>query len=400
MGLFVLLGATFLTILALIPGGNALELFRGFIDGNQSEYRQATSPTVSNPTSNTGVARANNLRLLNDDSFYHAGYLELPVAGATGWAATATSLVRSGTDEVIAVLSAGTAFRILEEEDAWWYIERATGSGGETGWVQHTYCMINLPDVVPSIIYDNTNAYSSAFISSGENIPGITGARLYSFSDRSDGRSFNARLQRYEYIVPVLYSTAKRVSQAQRNALENGDTLIMYEAFRPASVQTQVADALSAFANANSDIRTGISTPPWSIGWFISTGISNHQRGYAVDIGLARVIAVEEAEIGGYRYRRITQFEIYEMPSPIHELSIRSITTVGPASSELSESIKNNPYALALRHYAMDAGLTPLPSEWWHFDDLHTAQNITEMGGNGNFRGNFEIRYILSVPPG
>jgi len=86
--------------------------------------------------------------------------------------------------ETISELEAGTAFEVLEEVGDWWYVRTAT----ESGWVQHLYCFINLPDVVPSIIYDNTNTYASKFTSSGKTIPGITGEALY------DGKAYNMRL--------------------------------------------------------------------------------------------------------------------------------------------------------------------------------------------------------------
>ena len=38
--------------------------------------------------------------------------------------------------------------------------------------------MINLPDIIPSIIYDDTNSYSSLFKSSGIDIPNVTGKKL------------------------------------------------------------------------------------------------------------------------------------------------------------------------------------------------------------------------------
>ena len=323
---------------------------------------------------------------------YYSGILELPVNGATGFAAVGLNLVNSDS-EIIGNITAGTAFLILIESGEWWYISVNIDNVQTEGWVQHIYCMINLPDIAPSIIYDNTNAYNSAFVSSRESIPGITGTRLYSFSDRPDGKIFNPRLHRYEFIVPVLYSTANKIVQAQRSALENGESIIMYEAFRPITAQMAVVNALSEFANANPHIMAGVATPPWSIAWFINTGVSSHQLGYAVDVGLAKVLATEELKTGEYKHRFISQYETYNMPSAIHELSIRSIAVVSPRSTELSEGMINSPPALDLRSYLVDAGFTPLASEWWHFDDMHTARSMTYSTGN------FEVRYIFSIPP-
>jgi len=323
---------------------------------------------------------------------YYSGILELPVNGATGFAAVGLYLIDSD-NEIIEYITAGTAFLILRESGEWWYISVNIDNAQTEGWVKHIYCMINLPDIAPSIIYDNTNAYNSAFLSSGESIPGITGTRLYSFSDRPDGKIFNTRLNRYEFIVPVLYSTANRIVQAQSSALENGESIIIYEAFRPIKAQMAVVGALSEFANANPHIMAGVATPPWSIAWFINTGVSSHQLGYAVDVGLAKVLETEELKTGEYKHRLISRYETYRMPSAIHELSIRSISVVSPRSTELSEGMKNSPPALDLRGYLVDAGFTPLASEWWHFDDMQTARSMTYNTGS------FEVQYIFSIPP-
>lgn len=87
----------------------------------------------------------------------YEGDLELPVNGATGYASVLMDLKATADagSETISELEAGTAFEVLEEVGDWWYVRAAT----ESGWLRHLYCFINLPDVVPSIIYDNTNTY-------------------------------------------------------------------------------------------------------------------------------------------------------------------------------------------------------------------------------------------------
>lgn len=100
-----------------------------------------------------------------------------------------------------AVLPAGASFTILGEKGSWWKVS----SGYGTGWVDHRLCMINLPDVVPSIVYDATNAYSSRYTSSGKDIPGITGQALY------QGKVYNPRFDEEQFLMPVLYATAKKI---------------------------------------------------------------------------------------------------------------------------------------------------------------------------------------------
>lgn len=132
----------------------------------------------------------------------YEGDLELPINGATGYTSIDLNVMSSPTleSETVETLRAGTAFTIHKEEGNWWFIKNETSEG----WVDSTYCFINLPDVIPSIVYDSTNTYSSEFVSSGKTIPGITGQVLY------EGKTFNERLGKEEFIVPVLYSMSKK----------------------------------------------------------------------------------------------------------------------------------------------------------------------------------------------
>ena len=51
----------------------------------------------------------------------------------------------------------------------------------------------------------------------------------------------------------------------------------------------------------------------------------------------------------------------------------------GPAADTMNEA------ALLLRTYCTDAGLTPLASEWWHFNDLSTRSQVLDNQGIGDF---------------
>jgi D-alanyl-D-alanine dipeptidase len=392
---FAAISAAILVLMLLMPDSSGfLSGLLGFF-GTESQEHKYADITKSTEKSTTVSSEVINIEPISiepinyDDYDYYDGDLELPVNGATGYASVDIGVMNSG-GERIAVLKAGAAFLILREDLEWWLIS----VDGIEGWVRHNLCMINLPDVIPSIIYDNTNAYGSVCFSSGEFIPGLTGEALYSYSDRRDGKAYNSRFENHEYIIPVLYSMSKRIWNAQKFALANGDTLIIYEGYRPYSAQKKAVAALQSLANENSYVRTGLSAPPWSMGWFVATGISNHQRGYAVDLSLGQTVAIEDAISGDYKHRSVTLFQYYQMPTQIGELSVSSVAHVSPNSSELSEGMKNNIYAQNLRKYCTDAGLTPLASEWWHFNDEHTRRAITNLSD-----GNYEVKECLSVPP-
>lgn len=328
------------------------------------------------------------------DPVVYEGELELPVSGATGYASIGMDLkaTADAASETLSALEAGTAFEVLEEAGDWWYVQTAT----EAGWVQHLHCFINLPDVIPSIIYDNTNTYASKFVSSGKAIPGITGEALY------DGKAYNMRLGGITDIVPVLYSMAKKIHLAQQAALADGNTLVIYEGYRPYSVQKLTVDALTNLAAADPEVMAGINTPPWDTNWFIATSVSNHQMGYAIDVTLAKVTEQKEIIIGDYAATTITGYTEYTMPTTIHELSMASATFTGPVKSSsptawiqatLADTM--NEAAILLQRYCTDAGLTPLASEWWHFNDLD-ARFATEANSS---KGEYLLEATMSEAP-
>jgi D-alanyl-D-alanine dipeptidase len=319
---------------------------------------------------------------------------ELPIQGASGYASTPMTL-RSSPDAAsgaVASLGAGAPFQINSESGGWFHVQTAR----DQGWLSSRYCLINLPDIVPSIVYDATNTYHSIIRSSGVSLPGITGTGLY------PGKQENARLGEKQFVMPVLYPMAKKIYNAQQMALENGDTLVIYEAYRPYDVQMTIVRALSKLASRNETVMAGISAAPWTLSWFASTKLSNHQRGGAIDVSLAKVVKSEPAISGGYGYTRVTEAKRYEMPTPMHELSEASAAFSGPVNSNSRSAWRQaapakdmNDAALRLQTYCTKAGLTPLASEWWHFNDL----DALELSSGNPSGGRYTLSSCVSVPP-
>lgn len=281
------------------------------------------------------------------------------------------------------VLEPGEGFTILSEQGHWWQVEAAAG----VGWVDHRYCLINLPDVVPSIIYDAVNSYGAIYVSSGKEIPGVTGESFY------PGATENPRLDREEFLMPILYAAAKKVCAAQQAALAQGNSLKLYEAYRPRSTQLAVIEGLTALSKADPEVKAGVSTPPWSMTYFINTGYSNHQRGFAVDVSLVKVKETEVRATGGREYLAVTDYIEYAMPTAMHELSMAAASTLAPGSDTLTDTM-NEP-AIALRGYFTGVGMSPLESEWWHFNDWN-ARNLAR---DHLSTGNFEVSRCYSRPP-
>jgi D-alanyl-D-alanine dipeptidase len=356
---------------------------------NESKTASSSSTAEAGTSEEAAVVRPE-----ESEPLLYEGDLELPVNGATGYASVRMDLKATADagSETISELEAGTAFEVLEEVGDWWYVRTAT----ESGWVQHLYCFINLPDVVPSIIYDNTNTYASKFVSSGKTIPGITGEALY------DGKAYNMRLGKVSDIVPVLYSMSKKIHLAQQAALEEGNTLVIYEGYRPFFAQKLTVDALTTLAAADPEVMAGINTHPWDTNWFIATSISNHQMGYAIDVTLAKITEQQEFVIGDYTATAVTGYTEYTMPTTIHELSMASATFTGPVKSSsptawLQANLADtmNEAAILLQRYCTDAGLTPLASEWWHFNDLD-ARFATE---DNSSKGEYLLDATMSEAP-
>ncbi len=341
--------------------------------------------------------------------------LELPISGATGFASvslpvwpanpgdragyklasTATSLSDPAGASVqslsstqfhgaIAVLVPGTGFQIIEEVGDWWHINfidpnSLYGETLTTGWIEHRYCFINLPDVIPSILYNDTNCSGSVFTSCGKDIPNVTGKIFYSTY------AFNVRLNRNEYIMPMLYVAARDVCAAQHKVLAEGNCLEIYQAFRPLDTQKSVAAAVAEMAKVDPDVKAGVSTAPWDISWFVSGEPSQHQVGFAVDVSLVRMKAGEIKQVSNYKYFRCTAFDRYTMPTPMHELSLAAASQVSPGNATLSKSMQNSPCAQGLRRYFTTSGFTPLASSWWQFNNTAAQRATTACPSKGDY---------------
>ena len=330
---------------------------------------------------------------------FYSGNLELPVIGATGWAATRVTLrsQASTSSESITTLSAGDVFTIIDEFDDWWHVRLPDRT---TGWAETRMCFINLPDVLPSIIYDIQNSYSSQFRSSGYLLPDITFHRLYEANSEDSIDSINTRFPEDEYrtsfIVPAQYTLAQALYTVQQLALANNETIIVYEAFRPRHTQRAVAASLNRLLDVEDpefsiSAYRAIMDSNWSVGDFISQGRSNHQLGAAVDVSIGIVRKKEVFRTGGFSYYRITEHSKVWEPSPIHELSPRAVlpSRNSADADKIDENIWN------MKSYFERAGFRPLSSEWWHFN--HTPS--VSIGSSAGISGDFFTPDIYSEEP-
>ncbi len=246
--------------------------------------------------------------------------------------------------------------------------------------------MINLPDVIPSIIYDDTNSYSSLFRSSNKELPNITGKALYNV------KTMNTRFNKEEFLMPVLYSVSKKICIAQRLALEEGNCLKIYETYRPYDTQMSVASSLRKLANSDDEVKNGINYFGWSESWFIAQGLSNHQRGIAIDTSLVKITNSKFKYFGDYYYIDVIDYDEYKMPTQMHELSRTAAAYAYGISNKNNDTLKKTPFAKTmnneaklLQKYCIGANLSPLASEWWHFEDLETKNNTKNNYSTGRY---------------
>lgn len=370
----VLLAAAALLTIGCQPSGGEEESetsSTGSTSAPATTTAATTTPTTAYRDPDTGILYDNSER-----TGEKADRFELPLEGATGFASVDMEVASSpGGGETVATLKPGDAFVILEETDGRWW--RITRDGSWSGWVENTTCYLNIPDVVPSIVFDNTNAYSSVFVSSGKDIPGITGEKLY------DSMRWNERLGEDQYVVAANYIMVKKIYAAQQAALADGYTLVINETFRPFDVQLDVADKLKALYQEDGEVKAGIDKRPWGIGWFIASKLSTHQIGCAMDVSLARVNRMDVRLSGRYRYAVATDITPCDMPTAMHELSSAAVCMKRAVDSYSQTAWKSvapadtmTEDALRLQKYCTDTGLSPLASEWWHFNDLEAKDAI------------------------
>ncbi len=294
------------------------------------------------------------------------------VIGATGYSALNSKkylrVKPNNNSSEIAVLKSSVPFVILDtrKNDTWWKVKYKN----KIGFVENAYCMINLPDYIPSITYRITNATSSIYKSSGAKLS-VTGKQLY-----KTGKIYNERLGKNQFIVPVVYSFAKKILIAQTEALNEGYSLKIFDAYRPVSVSREIKYSLKALYDNNSKVRNNINYASngsyWGQSWFLAQNLSAHNLAAAVDVTLTR-----KGETNNIK-----------MPTKMHELSTAAVKYKKAVSGQTT--VRNDLYASSMNanakkldRFMMEAGLTNLASEWWHFQDNQAYSRIKAYEPNG-----------------
>ena len=162
------------------------------------------------------------------------GDFEVNIAGATGWNGTHQPLTvystESGSTQTTTIPASGGAaplpFALLEYsggervkvglavDDSGSVTGWEGGKLGKTGWVDKEDILVNLPDILPGIAYK-----------------------------RDGGRQFSSRLSRYEYVIAGNFAFAEQLAQLQREAMSDGDTLVVQQSRQDISIHRAKGDA-------------------------------------------------------------------------------------------------------------------------------------------------------------
>ena len=253
---------------------------------------------------------------------------DLPAyTGSAGFEAAGTAL-------------ASASYCVLGEENGRFQVRLGPDS---YGWIDSNQCMINLPDYLGSACaYDITNSYSSIYRVHGYDIPNVTDTVVLGYEQVHPGEG--------EYLVPLLYPTARKLAAAAGSVAADGYRLKIYDSFRPNVATRSIYDLTNSIlalplpweaADGSLTYLQQMTAGAWNLGSFLANGSSMHNFGVAVDLTL------EQAEQG----------EELAMQTVMHDLSWYSVTG------------RNSDTAFLLDGYMKAAGFGGLVSEWWHFQD-------------------------------
>jgi len=209
---------------------------------------------------------------------------------------------------------------------------------GREMWINTASVLINISQYVPSldirlVMAQEENQFSMA----DEKIEGLTNRQFYTATGSVEGSE-----------AWLKYEPAKKLLVAQESFLEQGYSIVIYDAYRPYSATKDFQVAYKKFLNGKSQEFKNQWFGSLGESWFLAQKASSHNYGVAMDISL----------------KDLSTGRVLEMPSNMHTLDIRSAYC--DWSIKDTESTDN---AQLLKSVMENAGFSTLKSEWWHFQD-------------------------------
>lgn len=269
-------------------------------------------------------------------------------------------------------IKAGSAWCVVAEEGDMFGIRQ----DGVIRYVESNYCLINLPEYLGDMCsYNITNSYDSLYMVHEFEIPKVTGVVTKGYE--------KVKMKGGQYLVPLLYPTAKKLAEASRIANKEGYQLKIYDAFRPQAATVQIYDLTEKMLKEEipkkpytdkytleqlklpepkketdpetkeekevpltyEDVMLG---EEYTLNYFLAKGGSMHNLGLALDLTMVDLSTGREVK----------------MQTSMHDLSCYSVI------------YKNNKAAKKLDEIMKAAGFGGLVSEWWHFQDNDARKAI------------------------
>mgnify|MGYP004557422631 CR=1 FL=1 len=268
------------------------------------------------------------------------GNFSATLYGALAWTNRKVNIRQNPTtnSKLLGSIPPGTKLTILSSDNSTTkYIK--INYNGTIGYVYSDFLLINLPDVMPDIVYSISNADKSIYKAANMSISDVTGKNLYGFS-----KKYNAKIGKSTYYAPLLYPVAKQLQGAYNVAKNAGYNLKIYDTYRPNDVTKYVNNKFRSLYGSNNSVRKMIDYDKngnyWGPGWFLANNVSTHNKGIALDLALT--------DKNNNELRAQTE---------MHTLDTRSIVKY------------NNSVANKLRNIMTSQGFETLESEWWHFQE-------------------------------
>lgn len=274
------------------------------------------------------------------------GTFSATLYGATAWTNQSVNIRKAASQSstLLGEIPVGGKVVILSAENASTkYIKIKYNN--ITGYVYSDFLLINLPDVIPDMLYEITSASSVTSKTANVAIPGVTGKNLYGFT-----KKYNSKIGKETYYAPLLYPTAKKLQKAYNKAKKEGYNLKVYDAYRPHDITVSLNDKFRNLYNSNSKVKKAIDYDKdgeyWGPSWFLAGSVSAHNKGVALDIAITN--------------------------SKNQELKAQTAYDTLDTTSLVKY---NNSVSNKLRSIMLSQGFSPLESEWWHFQDNNYYSN-------------------------
>lgn len=233
--------------------------------------------------------------------------------------------------------------------------------------IDPNHLLVNLPDIIPSAIYDIQYAYSTPSKSGGHAIAGLTGSVLPGYDSE---KQFDDYLDESIHPVPAAYGLAVKLVSVQANLRDKGYRLVVWDCYRPRQASRFISERFTAAYNSDPAIRASVGTT-WDLSWYAASGASGHNYGSDIDVSVA--------DESGNLLAMPSDFDAFDDSAHLVDVPMNS-SSISP--SAYRQEVLDNQACLDLHEAMTSAGLDELASEWWHFSDKSAKTAMRALVGD------------------